>query len=241
MGPYLLADHVFVCVNDDHVVFLDLKDDRYWAVEASQTARLNGLVPGWPVQPPDGAVAAGADAEEEARQVAEALAEQGILSRSEISGKAATPVRATPPARELLSAQEYGSTSPSAATLLRFVTASIAAKTALRRGPFEKVVQRFIARKRAAVVHAAPLNFARARELVESFFRLRVFFFSSKNECLFDSLALLNFLARYRIYPDWVFGVQARPFAAHCWVQQDDIVFNDTIEHVSGYTPIMVA
>jgi hypothetical protein len=67
-----------------------------------------------------------------------------------------------------------------------------------------------------------------------------VFLFSSKDECLYDSLALLEFLARYRIYPDWVFGVQTRPFAAHCWVQQGDIVFNDTVEHVTGYSPIMI-
>jgi hypothetical protein len=38
-----------------------------------------------------------------------------------------------------------------------------------------------------------------------------------------------------------VFGVQARPFAAHCWVQKGEVVFNDTVEHVSGYTPIMTA
>ena len=57
---------------------------------------------------------------------------------------------------------------------------------------------------------------------------------------LYDSLALLEYLARYGIYADWVFGVQTRPFAAHCWVQHGDIVFNDTVEHVSGYTPIMV-
>ncbi len=68
---------------------------------------------------------------------------------------------------------------------------------------------------------------------------MRVFLFTSKSECLFDSLTLLNFLARYGIFPDWVFGVQARPFAAHCWVQLDEIVFNDTVEHVGGYTPIM--
>jgi hypothetical protein len=78
------------------------------------------------------------------------------------------------------------------------------------------------------------------RQLVESFIRFRVFAFSSRNECLFDSLALLEFLARYDIHPDWIFGVQTRPFAAHCWVQSDDVVFNDTVENVSVYTPIMV-
>jgi Transglutaminase-like superfamily len=78
------------------------------------------------------------------------------------------------------------------------------------------------------------------RQLVDIFGRLRVFLFSHNEECLHDSLALLEFLARYRIFPGWVFGVRARPFVAHCWVQYEDIVFNDTVEHVAGYTPIMV-
>ena len=86
----------------------------------------------------------------------------------------------------------------------------------------------------------AALDVDRARRLVEAFARYRVFLFSSRNECLFDSLALIEFLARYDIYPDWVFGVQTRPFAAHCWVQHGDIVFNDTVEYVGGFTPIMV-
>jgi hypothetical protein len=33
--------------------------------------------------------------------------------------------------------------------------------------------------------------------------------------------------------------VQTKPFAAHCWVQQGDVVFNDTPEHVRRYTPIL--
>ena len=239
MGRYSLAEHIFVCVNDEHVVLLDLKQDRYWALEASRTAPLGDLVPGWPVQPL-GAPVAGSSDPGEAEEVAEVLLGQGILSGSGTSGKNATPVRATPPARELLSADEYRSAPMSAATMVKFIAAAATAKLALRLGPFEQVVHRFSERKRNAAGAPGPLNIERLRRLVESFFRLRVFFFSSRNECLFDSLALLNFLARYGIYPDWVFGVQARPFAAHCWVQLDDIVVNDTIEHVSGYTPIMV-
>jgi hypothetical protein len=69
---------------------------------------------------------------------------------------------------------------------------------------------------------------------------MRVFLFSSREECLHDSLAVLEFLARHELFPTWVFGVRARPFAAHCWVQHADIVLNDTFEHVSSYVPIMV-
>ncbi|NJO13234.1 MAG: lasso peptide biosynthesis B2 protein [Gammaproteobacteria bacterium] len=63
--------------------------------------------------------------------------------------------------------------------------------------------------------------------------------FASRNRCLFHSLALIEYLARHELYPRWVFGVQAVPFAAHCWVQQEGQVLNDTVEHVSRYTPIL--
>jgi hypothetical protein len=71
------------------------------------------------------------------------------------------------------------------------------------------------------------------------FERLRLFYPRSYL-CLFDSLALIHFLARFDVYPDWVFGVNADPFEAHCWVQAGNVVLNDTVARVSGFTPIMV-
>src|SRR5581483_7635697 len=237
MGQYSLARHVFVCVNVEHVVLLDLKADRYWALEAAKTAPLANLVPGWPVQPQSGAANDPGDAQE----VAEALCDQGILLGPDALGKDATPVTATPAARELLSQDEYQRVPIGPVAVMRFIAASVTAKVSLRLTPFERVIRKFTARRRAGLAAEVPLDLEAARRLVQTFARLRVFFFTSKNECLFDSLALLGFLARYGIYADWVFGVQARPFAAHCWVQKDEVVFNDTVEHVSGYAPIMAA
>ncbi|MEO1020428.1 MAG: lasso peptide biosynthesis B2 protein, partial [Pseudomonadota bacterium] len=57
--------------------------------------------------------------------------------------------------------------------------------------------------------------------------------------CLFDSLALLYFLARYEVFPQWVFAVQLKPFRAHCWVQSNSLVVNDVVANVRHYTPIM--
>jgi hypothetical protein len=53
-------------------------------------------------------------------------------------------------------------------------------------------------------------------------------------------LALSEFLALRDASARWVFGVQFAPFAAHCWLQQGDVVFNDNVEHVRRFTPIMV-
>jgi len=76
--------------------------------------------------------------------------------------------------------------------------------------------------------------------LVAAFSTLRPFFFSAKDACLFDALSLSEFLAGYGFFPRWVFGVQSRPFGAHCWLQLNGVVLNDSVDHVKRYTPIMV-
>ena len=238
MARYALAEHVFVCLNGEHLVLLDLKEDRYWALEAAQTVGLDALVDGWPVKSADSTPSAEPPSPETLAAV-EVLRGRGLLTDGMPPGKDATPVAATIPAGELVSESEPSAGHP-LGNWLAFFAASGLAKIALRTWPFERVIRRVRRRKARVGSKAMQLDTGRARKLVEGFARYRVFLFSSKNECLYDSLALLEYLARYGIYADWVFGVQTRPFAAHCWVQHGDIVFNDTVEHVSGYTPIMV-
>lgn len=64
---------------------------------------------------------------------------------------------------------------------------------------------------------------------------------SRVDQCLADSLALLEFLEGNGHTADWVFAVTAPPFAAHCWVQIGSTVLNDTLDHARLYVPIMVA
>jgi Transglutaminase-like superfamily len=238
MARYALAQHVFVCVNGEHLVLLDLKKDRYWALEASKTAVLGSLVSGWPVTRSD-SDATEDSLSEETTGVIEVLRGRGLLAETIPPGKDATPVSPATPVSELVSETET-SPGPPVRSGLTFVRASGIAKIVLRTWPFERVIGRVRRRKALRGPHTPVPDLAYVRKLVEAFGRYRIFLFSSKNECLYDSLALIEFLARHRVYPDWVFGVQTRPFSAHCWVQYGGIVFNDTVEHVSGYTPIMV-
>jgi hypothetical protein len=238
MARYALADHVFVCVSGEHLVLLDVKEDRYWALDAAQTAGLSSLVSGWPVNDPNTAEDPDAPSAQTAGAV-EVLQSRGILSSGIPPGKAATPVRAVAPVRELI-AETEGASGPRSGSWLTFFTACAFAKFAMRAWPFERVIGRVQRRKRLAGSQVGKLDAEHASKLVEAFNHYRIFMFSPKDECLYDSFALLEYLSRYGIYADWVFGVQTRPFAAHCWVQHGDIIFNDTVEHVSGFTPIMV-
>ncbi len=61
-----------------------------------------------------------------------------------------------------------------------------------------------------------------------------------KPNCLPDSLALAAFLFRRDIGCQLVFGVKLDAFAAHCWLEIDGAVLNESADSVAGFTPIMV-
>jgi hypothetical protein len=230
-----LARHVFVCRDEDYVVVLDLKQDRYFALEAAPTAPLGLVLPGWPVS-----TAGNAPTESEVSQVAAPLMRRGWVLAAGAETKLATPAKSAVPEGELTGEADAGNEKLAVRTVIAFVMASVFAKFALRFWPFERVIRRVAERNAKHAGATRALDLERARKLVRASERMRAFLFSTRDECLHDSLAVLEFLARYQLFPSWVFGVRARPFAAHCWVQHDGFVCNDTVEHVSGYVPIMV-
>ena len=59
-------------------------------------------------------------------------------------------------------------------------------------------------------------------------------------KCLLRSFLLLRLLHRHGHDAMWVFGVTTWPFAAHCWLQVEDLVLDDELDRVAAYTPIMV-
>jgi hypothetical protein len=62
-----------------------------------------------------------------------------------------------------------------------------------------------------------------------------------EGECLQRSFQMRRLLQGRGFEADWIFGVRTWPFAAHCWLQRDDLVVGDRLERVLRYTPIMVA
>jgi hypothetical protein len=120
----------------------------------------------------------------------------------------------------------------------RFFLSCIRASRSLRDKGFAASIEAVGARKPLEGSDRKAFNLRRARSLISSFNELRLFY-ARPYVCLFDSLALIHFLAQYGLYPDWVFGVSADPFEAHCWVQAGQVVLNDTVERVSAFTPIL--
>jgi hypothetical protein len=61
-----------------------------------------------------------------------------------------------------------------------------------------------------------------------------------ERRCLVDSLALQLLLAKVGMRIPLVIGVQANPFAAHCWLQIDDIVIDNDLDSVRWFAPVRV-
>ena len=64
---------------------------------------------------------------------------------------------------------------------------------------------------------------------------------TARDRCLPRSLALAHALRAAGEQADVVLGVMLHPFAAHAWVQSGDAALNDAYDHVTLFTPILVA
>jgi hypothetical protein len=51
---------------------------------------------------------------------------------------------------------------------------------------------------------------------------------------------LREWLDKAGLRPALVFAVRLDPFAAHCWLQHDELVLNDAVDRVGAFTPVLV-
>jgi hypothetical protein len=237
MRQYWLSSHVYVCITDDHAVLLDLRRDKYLGIGRRQLPVLAAQVQGWPASGAEQGDAAGLAADPAGNALLEKFCTDGMLTTDPAAGKPAQPQHMPWPQAALTHPDPEIRPPVRWTHVLRFAWASVYARLSLRWRPLEQVVAR-VSRRKAR--RARERDAAAARELVAIFIYLRPLIFGARDECLFDSLALVEFLAAYGFYPAWLFGVQTAPFAAHSWVQQDTVIFNDAPEYVRRFTPILV-
>jgi hypothetical protein len=250
MSRYFLSQHSFACETAGHAVFLDLKRDKYTAVPPEDLHVLRAAVRGWPVgQSAADTISANSEAPQPHAtrtgmspadlEVVEMLMTEGLLTSDAAHGKDATPVTlSTPPDTYLTNQRLWPQLT--ARHLRNFVSAWITTTAMLRTLPISWIVNRARHRKERHAPGAPEIDIHMARMLCTIHFVLQPAFYSAKDACLRNSLTLIEFLAKYRIYPTWAFGVRMEPFAAHSWVQHGPVLYTDPIEHVKSFTPIMV-
>lgn len=263
MADYYLSPHVYACVTEDHGVLLDLQRDKYVGVAGAQLRALAASVSGWSElaaagksdgdagRPAVTRAGTAAPTQPHAALLDKLLAADLITARAEGGKTASRPAVEVP---ESALVQEDLEVPPRVGIghVVRFLCAAARAGWMLRRMPIARVIATVRARKESAAgasggtgvpsardVRGTNGDLRRTRELVAAYIHLRPLVYRVYEACLFDSLAVVEFLAFYGIYPTWIFGVQTAPFLAHCWVQEGSVTFNDHPERVRRFTPIL--
>lgn len=251
---YQLRESVSLCIADKHLVFLDLRDlddvgfqaHTYTALPINKSYRLHRELLGndHPCWPGDDQFLT---ASHEADEAFEEILECGLVTDDPSRGWVGRPFQSPKPATSLSDSDAL----PRGAALMPYAPGYfMAARRAISLMPsdiedgetFRKIstdlVERLRRRKALAGQSGHSFDPECAGRLALVARELRPWF-DEKPDCTIDALIVIEFFARHDLYPDWVFGVQANPLQAHCWVQQDDVVINDAVDVVSQYTPIM--
>jgi hypothetical protein len=232
-----LSNDVYVCVTEGHGVFLDLKRDKYSAV----------IFPGpYEAAPEEAPNSQPASLAQKLAAQKDDLVQAGLLTTDPASGR---PIDGAPIEGVeghifgLDDQRAFGLTGEAAAGLKitlgemwDFFIASWKASRDLKHKHIAKIVEKVRQRKARSGAQAPDIE--KVRRLTAVYRRLRPWY-PRKYLCLYDSLALVEFMARRKVHPLWVFAVQAQPFGAHCWVQTERLLLNEGSEYAGLFTPIM--
>jgi Transglutaminase-like superfamily len=235
-ASYFLSPHVHVCVSGKQVVLLDLERDKYLALAHAHP--IGRWVRGWPALHPSSDAARIDDSPAPENGLLAKMISQGLLVTDPAVGKEASPAVTDEAKVPLVEYDIHVRPRTSLGQLWNFFLAFTEAKWSLKYRPIGEVVRAARLRKKGG--SPAPVDIATVRSLVAAFVHLRPLFYTALDACLLDSLTLTHFLARYGVFPTWVFGVKTDPFYPHCWIQQGDFVFNDTPDYIRGFSPILV-
>lgn len=223
MGYELRAD-LSTCQVDGHFIFLDIQADRYFHLSPDLERTFARYV--------DGHI----DSESDLRP----LLESSILIRSRFPSqplpdrKLAIPTNS---AIELFSGKEH----PPLRTLAEVASVVFSTRWSLVNRKFPEVLDTIHAHRSKYTAGEIPDSVS-TTTLVDSarMFRQIRLYVPVEPRCLLDSISLVKFLARRNQYSSIVFGVTGDPFSAHCWVQAESLVLNDTVGNVQAYQPILV-
>jgi hypothetical protein len=200
------------CVCDDRAVFLDIERDRYFCLpSALNKSFVRTVIHGDAMRSAD----------------AERLHALGIGAL--VPGEHAARPNASP-----LPAREIAPSAPAASPLWAGAT-HLLVRSRLKRWPFARLIAHERRRRQRRFRETSDQKLAG----LHAAFQSASLWIGEADQCLARSIAFRMLAFRLGLAPTLVMGVKLDPFAAHCWVQTDDRVANDSLEHVRGFTPIL--
>jgi len=235
MTTYCLTEDSYACLAGNYLVFSDLRGDMYRCLSRENTEIVLRSLPGFQTTNAPPVAAATFIDETHMQHVMEVLSSAGLVCTA--SGKPFAPIRVPEPTASLVSNNSLRGPRPRPGHFPSFLYACLKASAMLRMQSIRRTVHSVEAhRRRLGKVECRGLD--SMHKLTRSFHCMRPYY-ARAYLCRFDSLALIEFLYSYGCSPKWVFGVKCEPFGAHCWVQHDNYVLNDSVEYVQRFTPIM--
>ncbi|MGL3821886.1 lasso peptide biosynthesis B2 protein [Sphingopyxis sp. R3-92] len=212
---WTLAPGTGFCEVGRERVFLDLRRDKYIALEGENRSTFERLRAGAPN-----------DSEAMTRLIA-----TGLLSSCK-GPHLLSPAAVHIPGRDL-AATGGGFSLPMA---LASVLALRRARRAMEPDRIARTIES--CRARRAAIAAGPGDGA-AEKLAASYSACR-WVNPVPQRCLIDALALDHILLSRGLRSTLVFGVRLAPFRAHCWLQNSSFVLTGTAAEARSYTPILV-
>ena len=235
-SKYYLSDRAYCCEFDDGAIILDMGAVTYLGIDAKHLPNLRVWVANWPNSSQRELPATCSGNAAFTELIADLLA-RGLLTTTPIKAHSLQLECPT----KVLAHTEWATTPPRIPVghILHFCTALLSVLLRRRAGRLASLL-RWIRRHQTSIQGDRPsLSEETGSDLLGSFFRLRIWFYTAYRHCLLDSLVLSVFLTKQMVPCALVIGVSTKPFAAHAWVQIDEYVLNDTVEHVQTFTPIL--
>lgn len=234
-----LSDHVYCREFEDGAILLDLRTGKYLGLHAASLPHLKTLIANWPG--PDNANLHGIktvphDEGKVVDTVVSDLLSRGVLTQIPPSTNhihAVSALTSLAITRRVAAAQ-----APPLGHVVNFARALFHVKLFWRGGNLEPTLG-WLAARQSTLNDVTPPEPNILLPFLRSYCQLRLWFYTARDHCLFDSLVLSAFLTKCSLPCTFVIGISTKPFVAHAWVQLGHAVLNDTAEYVQTFDPIL--
>jgi hypothetical protein len=220
---YSLADHVYAAHFEDGAVLLDLRSDRYLALDDRTARALRTLTED------------SLNVDPLASSATRAWIAAGLIQTTPNRLASFEPRVGVLQAQTSVCDELLVPGSPSSLYAPRFLFEYTAARWQVRHRSVLQIAEFLRRRKQRLDLTTTRASLAQA---VQHFNALRPWFFTGKDRCLVHALALTRFLLALRLDATWMIGVRLHPWSAHSWTQSGSVLLDATPEQVREYKPI---
>jgi hypothetical protein len=232
---YFLSVHAYCCEFDDGAILLDLRSDTYLGIDAQHLSNLRARIGNWPDSDRSDRAVEHHDVSATESLLVDLLS-RGVLTTTPTS-RQSSPAPNPTTALTITSSERTLRGIP-LTHITQFLIALLVVMSCLKNNRLPALLNRL--RQRQSSIHRGrSVPYEEIAQRLASFLRLRIWCYTARQRCLFDSLILTVYLTKGKIPCIFVIGVASKPFLAHSWVQIGGSVLNDTAEHTQNFKIIL--